>query len=174
MVFGIVFLVFGLAFAAEEGSLHLEVKLHSAPPNNYELQLKLTNTSSHLVTVYDTDLPWIPPNQLVFVKQAYRMNTSRTLLEKFTPMEDYARTPNQLEPGSSLLDTIDLNTMFPSLEADVKKYGVTIEWICRSKTVEFRCKEGKGGKFVVSKKQTRKSGQESSLASPTPTIPLAK
>lgn len=174
MVFGIVVLVLGSALAADQESLLLQVKLHGSQPGKYQLQLKLTNTSQNSVTIYDTDLPWIPPNQLVLVKQAYRMNNRRSLLEKFTPMEDYARTPNQLAPGGSLADTIDLNTMFPSLESEIKKYGVIIEWVCRSKKIEFRCKEGKGGQFVIAKSETRNSGKTSSLTSPSPTIQKTK
>lgn len=170
----LVALASGSAHAERVSGLLLEVALQSSEPGHYEFKLKITNTSPNPITIYDTDLPWITPNQQILVKRAYRMAGRRTSLTQYVPMEDYARTPNQLAPDESLTDTIDLNIMFPSLENDAKKYGVTIEWRCRSKRLEFRCKEGKGGKFMIGKNQTTNNGQDSSHTSPSPTTQQTK
>lgn len=161
------------AFAVEPKNLLLEVTLENPMADTYHLKLKITNTSSEPILIYDTDLPWITPNQLVFVKRAYWTNAPRGVLPKFTPMEDYARIPNQLAPGEFLEDAIDLNTMFPSLNEVTRKYNVTIEWNCRSKRLEFRCKGGKSGSFVIPKKQTRIGGRPP-FASPGPSISQSK
>lgn len=164
-IVGIVAAHIPTAAAAEGGKrLLLEVTLQSPTPDTHEIKITMTNTSSEIITIYDTDLPWITPNQLVFVKRAYRMDPRRTLLAKFTPMEDYARIPNEIGPGQSLQDTIDLNTLFPSLNDDTRKSDVTIEWICRSKRLEFHCREGRGGKLTIKR-------QSSAIESPLVTVP---
>lgn len=173
IVTSIVILSSGTTFAEEAKSLLLDVTLESPASGVYQLKLRMTNTSSEPITIYDTDLPWITPNQLVFVNRAYRTNARRTSLPRFTPMEDYARISNELAPGQSLEDIIDLNIMFPTLTEITGKYNVRVEWVCRSKRLVFRCKEGKGGNFVITRHETRSSGT-SSLASPSPSIPQTK
>ncbi len=89
-------------------------------------------------------------------------------------MADYMDVPHELEPGKSLTGHIVLQEMFPSLANDAKQFGVTIEWDCKSKRFEFRCKEGKRGKFVIAKRRTDQGRQDTSRTSPTPTPPQTK
>ncbi len=173
IVTSVVILFSGTTFAEEAKSLLLDVALESPAGGMYQLKLRVTNTSSEPITIYDTDLPWITPNQLVFVSRAYRTNARRTLLPKFTPMEDYARISNELAPGQSLEDVIDLNIMFPTLTEITGKSNVRVEWVCRSKRLTFRCKEGRGGNFVITKHEPRSSGTVRS-PHPSPSIPQTK
>lgn len=163
-----------LGLSQETARLSLAVSLDSSQDDEYILRISLTNDSSEKVTVQNLDLPWIPPNEFAFVKQANRMDKAHTQLEQFGPMADYMGVLHELEPGKSLDGKINLGDMFPALIEDSQRFGVTVEWSCRSKRKFFTCKEGKGGKFVISKKQTKKNVRESSLASPPPTIQQVK
>jgi hypothetical protein len=162
------------AFAQEPSPLSLSASLSKTGSGLYAIEIQLKNTSDHAVTIQNLDLPWIPPNELIFVSKAYRMDRTRTSLEKFGPMADYMDVPHELEPGKSLTGHIVLQEMFPSLANDAKQFGVTIEWDCKSKRFEFRCKEGKRGKFVIAKRRTDQGRQDTSRTSPTPTPPQTK
>ena len=163
-----------LGFSQGIAKLSVAVSLENSQNDNYIFRIKLTNDSLEKVTIRNLDLPWIPPNEFAFVKRAYRMDKTHTLLKQFGPMADYMEVLHELEPGKSLDGNINLGDMFPFLAKDSQKFGVTIEWSCRSRKVTFTCKEGTGGKFVISKSREKKSGQKSPLSSPIPTIEQIK
>ncbi len=162
-----------LGFSQDTARLNLQVSIENQK-KEYVLQIRLINDSPERVTIRNLDLPWIPPNEFAFVKRAYRMDKARTQVEQFGPMADYMDVFHELGPGESLDGYIKLRDMFPSLFKDAEQFGVTIEWSCRSKRLEFRCKEGEGGKFVIAKNQPRNSRKTSPIASPNSTIPRMK
>lgn len=157
--------------AQEPSPLSLSASLSESGAGRYTIEIQLKNTSGHAVTIQNLDLPWIPPIEMIFVSKAYRMDKTHTSLEKFGPMADYMNVPHELESGKSLTGHIKLQDMFPSLKNAAQKFGVTIEWDCKSKRLEFRCKEGKSGKFVIAKRQTGQKRQDPPRTSPAPTSP---
>lgn len=155
------------AKAQEPNDLSLSVSLTSKSSARYVLEIELINKSEQKVTIQNTDLPWIPPNEVIFVNQVYRMDKAHTPLEKFVPMADYMDVPHALNQDQSLRGAIDLSVMLPTLAEDVRKYGVTVEWACRSKVLLFQCREGSGGKFIIPSKSKPKK-------TPLPIVPSVK
>jgi hypothetical protein len=157
------------ANAQEPSDLSLSVSLMQKGNKHHLLELELVNKSVRKATIQNVDLPWIPPNEMIFVNRVYRMDKAHTQLEKFGPMADYMDVPHILDHGQSIRGEIDLNTMFPSLAEEVRRFGVTVEWVCRSKALRFQCQEGSGGQFPVLQKSKRKSTTPHS-----PTVPSIK
>jgi hypothetical protein len=93
---------------------------------------------------------------MIFVNKVYRMDKAHTSLEKFGPMADYMDVPYTLDQDQLIHGAIDLNVMLPTLADDARKYGVTVEWTCRSRALLFQCREGSGGKFIIPSKSKRK------------------
>lgn len=155
------------ANAQEPSDLSLSVSLTQKNNTQYLLELELVNKSATKATVQNLDLPWIPPNEMIFVNRVYRMDKAQTQLEKFGPMADYMDLPHVLNQGQSIRGAIDLNVMLPTLAEDVKKFGVTVEWVCRSKALRFQCWEGNGGQFTLPQKSKRKSAISHSSTVPS-------
>lgn len=139
-------------YAQEPSSLSLSASLLKKGSEQYSIEIQLKNISDQKVTIQNLDLPWIPPNEMVFVNKAYRLDKARTPLAKFGPMADYMDVPHILDPGQSIRGAIDLNLMFPTLAEEIRRFGVTVEWACRSKAVAFQCQEGSGGQFTIPSK----------------------
>lgn len=142
--------------AQETSALTLSVSLSKKGGERYVLELLLKNTSTQEVTIQNLDLPWIPPNEVILVNKAYRADKANSPLEKFGPMADYMNVPHVLSQDQSLRGEIDLSVMLPTFAEDVRKYGVTVEWTCRSKALVFQCREGSGGKFIIPSKSKHK------------------
>ncbi|HAN48313.1 MAG: hypothetical protein CCU27_03635 [Nitrospira sp. UW-LDO-02] len=162
-------LVSAAIYAQEPSSLSLSVFLSKKGSERYSIEIQLKNTSDQKATVQNLDLPWIPPNEMIFVNKAYRLDKAHTPLAKFGPMADYMHVPHVLDPGQTIRGAIDLNVVFPTLAEEIRRFGVTVEWACRSKTVAFQCQEGSGGQFTIPPKSKRKS-----TAPHSPTFPSMK
>ena len=67
------------------------------------------------------------------------------------PPSDYMHVTYDLKPGESIEGDVKLHNMFPTFLKDIKKYGVVIRWRCKAKHIDFTCKQGAGGEFVIPK-----------------------
>jgi hypothetical protein len=144
-------------YAQEPSSLDLSASLSKRGSGRYAIEIQLKNSSDRTVTIQNLDLPWIPPNEMIFVNKVYRLDKAHTPLAKFGPMADYMDVPYTLDPGQVIHGSIDLNSMFPTFTEEVRRFGVTVEWACRSKALTFQCQEGSGRQFTIAAKRKQKS-----------------
>ncbi|GEM_PF-1174029 len=144
-------------YAQDPSSLDLSVSFPKRGSGRYAIGMQLKNSSDRTVTIQNLDLPWIPPNEMIFVSKVYRLDKAHTPLSKFGPMADYMNVPYTLAPGQVIQGSIDLTVMFPTFTEEVRRFGVTVEWACRSKALTFQCQEGSGGQFTIAAKRKQKS-----------------
>jgi hypothetical protein len=119
--------------------------------NRYVLHIKVANTSDVPVSFKNIDLPWYTPNEFVLIPRAIRLDAEKSLLAPGGPPSDYMQLTHTLAPGESLEGDVHLDSMFYSLLRDVEKYGVIIEWACKSKRLRLKCQEGVRGSFLIPK-----------------------
>lgn len=72
-------LVSAAIYAQEPSSLSLSVFLSKKGSERYSIEIQLKNTSDQKATVQNLDLPWIPPNEMIFVNKAYRLDKAHAV-----------------------------------------------------------------------------------------------
>jgi len=141
----------GIAFGATQPTLSMEVSASHPASDSYVLHVKLINTSNAPVSFENEDLPWHTPNEFVLIPRGIRLDAQGSLMAPGGPTSDYMYHTHTLAPGESLEGDVRLDSMFYSLLRDVEKYGVIIEWACKSKRLTLKCREGAGGSFLIPK-----------------------
>lgn len=71
-------------YAQEPSSLDLSASLSKRGSGRYAIEIQLKNSSDRTVTIQNLDLPWIPPNEMIFVNKVYRLDSTHAIGKVWT------------------------------------------------------------------------------------------
>lgn len=135
----------------EQTRLDMAVSLQKAPHGKYIIRVKLTNSQTSTASITDFQLPWLAPNQFTLLPEGNRLDDTSNKLRSGGPFADYNGIEYRIKAGESIEGDIVLEGLFPTIAEDIRQYGVSIEWACKSKSLRLTCKQGKGGTFIIPK-----------------------
>lgn len=135
----------------EQARLDMAVSLQKDPHGKYLIRVRLTNSQTSTASITDFQLPWLAPNQFMLVPEGNRLDNTSSELRSGGPFADYNGTEYRIKAGESIEGDIVLEGLFPTIAEDIRQYGVSIEWACKSKSLRLTCKQGKGGRFMIPK-----------------------
>ena len=133
---------FGQAVEPEQEprvSLAMDVFLKKPRERVYELHVHLTNDNPGPVTVDLRNVPWLPPNDAEWLS-AFRMDDRESPVRQDSFPGKFGSRNVRLLPGESIQGKLVLNQRFPTLLADVKSFGVRLEWECAHPSLHLVCR----------------------------------
>jgi hypothetical protein len=113
----------------------LEVTLDTDFRTRYALNLKLTNQSDKVLSVYEHSLPWKGLHSITLVA-VETDNLGSRVLDKVDYIDDPGPGITQIKPGQSLTGQIILPKRFPDIVASLKRHDVIVFWTYQVVPVE--------------------------------------
>ena len=129
-------------------SLAMDAFLRKPANRVYEMHVHLTNHNPEPVTVNLRDLPWLPPNDAVWLS-AFRMDARNTPLQQDSFPGKFGSQGIRLVPGESVQGKLVLNQRMPTLLEDVRLFGVRLEWECDHPSLHLVCRGDTSRSIVI-------------------------
>jgi hypothetical protein len=125
------FILVLLANAQPRGApeISVDVQLREISPREHELHVTIQNQSSHAISMYRSQLPWVGRNSFTTIAVVPGMMT-QTLRQVFV-VDDHSPDVVELKSGESRSGVISLDARFPSLGSDLSKADIGLFWYFR-------------------------------------------